>query len=73
MITHRLFIDKFNNLPQWFHDGLKSSLNEAKQSNPPITRIYFDLDGVLAGFDEQFTKQILQVMFRLIFRREEKN
>ena len=48
--------DKFNNLPQWFHDGLKSSLNEAKQSNPPITRIYFDLDGVLAGFDEQFTK-----------------
>ena len=48
--------DKFNNLPQWFHGGLKSSLNEAKQSNPPITRIYFDLDGVLAGFDEQFTK-----------------
>ena len=31
-------------------------LNESKQSNPPITRIYFDLDGVLAGFDEQFTK-----------------
>lgn len=31
-------------------------LNEVKQSNPPITRIYFDLDGVLAGFDEQFTK-----------------
>ena len=48
--------DKFNNLPQWFHDGLKSLLNEAKQSNPPITRIYFDMDGVLAGFDDQFKK-----------------
>ncbi len=31
-------------------------LNESKQSNPPITRIYFDMDGVLAGFDDQFKK-----------------
>lgn len=31
-------------------------LNEAKETNPPITRIYFDLDGVLAGFDDQFKK-----------------
>jgi predicted nucleotidyltransferase len=31
-------------------------LNEAKKINPPITRIYFDMDGVLAGFDDQFKK-----------------
>jgi predicted nucleotidyltransferase len=31
-------------------------LNEAKEERPKITRIYFDLDGVLAGFDDQFKK-----------------
>jgi len=32
-------------------------LNEAKETkNPKITRIYFDMDGVLAGFDDQFRK-----------------
>jgi len=35
------------------HDNTPK-LNEAKDSNPPIKRIYFDLDGVLAGFDDQF-------------------
>lgn len=30
-------------------------------------------ENFFAYFDEQFAKQILQVMFRLIFRREEKN
>ena len=37
------------------HDNTPK-LNEAKDSNPPIKRIYFDLDGVLAGFDDQFKK-----------------
>ena len=31
-------------------------LNEAKKINPPITRIYLDMDGVIAGFDDQFKK-----------------
>jgi len=31
-------------------------LNEAKENKQKITRIYFDLDGVLAGFDDQFKK-----------------
>jgi hypothetical protein len=31
-------------------------LNEEKEERPKITRIYFDLDGVLAGFDDQFRK-----------------
>ena len=31
-------------------------LNEAKETKQKITRIYFDLDGVLAGFDDQFKK-----------------
>jgi hypothetical protein len=35
------------------HDNTPK-LNEVKDSNPPIKRIYFDLDGVLAGFDDQF-------------------
>jgi hypothetical protein len=35
------------------HDSTPK-LNEEK--NPKITRIYFDLDGVLAGFDDQFRK-----------------
>ena len=39
-----------------YEEAYGADLKEAKQSNPPITRIYFDLDGVLAGFDEQFTK-----------------
>jgi len=35
------------------HDNTPK-LNEEK--NPKVTRIYFDLDGVLAGFDDQFKK-----------------
>jgi len=34
----------------------KNKLKEETEKNPKITRIYFDLDGVLAGFDDQFRK-----------------
>ena len=37
------------------HDNTPK-LNEAKEDKQKITRIYFDLDGVLAGFDDQFKK-----------------
>lgn len=37
------------------HDNTPK-LNEIKEEYPKITRIYLDLDGVLAGFDEQFKK-----------------
>ena len=31
-------------------------LNEVKEERPKITRIYLDMDGVIAGFDDQFKK-----------------
>lgn len=31
-------------------------LNEIKEERPKITRIYLDMDGVIAGFDNQFKK-----------------
>jgi predicted nucleotidyltransferase len=31
-------------------------LNEIKEERPKITRIYLDMDGVIAGFDDQFKK-----------------
>lgn len=31
-------------------------LNEVKEERPKVTRIYLDMDGVIAGFDDQFKK-----------------
>jgi hypothetical protein len=45
--TKRIIKDYLNNI------GI---LNEVKEEKQKITRIYFDLDGVLAGFDNQFRK-----------------
>ena len=40
---------------EWVEPDFKP-LDEAKEDKQKITRIYFDLDGVLAGFDDQFKK-----------------
>ena len=44
------------NLTKNVFDKIKGMLQESKKDKQPITRIYFDLDGVLAGFDNQFKK-----------------
>ena len=44
------------NLIKNVFDKIKGMLQESKKDKQPITRIYFDLDGVLAGFDNQFKK-----------------
>jgi len=44
------------NLIKNVFDKIKGMLQESKKDKQQITRIYFDLDGVLAGFDNQFKK-----------------
>lgn len=41
--------------PEIYNIGVLNE-EEKKTKNPPITRIYFDMDGVLCGFNEQFKK-----------------